>query len=220
MYSQLAIFVYDPSDPRTVLTVKSTSKKAVHITQFLSERTKKRCQSRKKGFVIATSVNDENLVLKQEDEHPYSGITMDEWSAANCRLMSYLIHSGELLSSDVDYYLAYSTQIYDWAGKYKWEALLDFDFQYRERQAQHGFKWGSLTANMELQLLGENMRSREIPNFTNSGRSSSQKHSKFNKKPENEECRQFKARNGLCSFGDNCRYRHVLPGGAYSSNLA
>ena len=213
-------FVYDPSDPRTVLTVKSTSKKAVHITQFLSERTKKRCQSRKKGFVIATSVNDENLVLKQEDEHPYSGITMDEWSAANCRLMSYLIHSGELLSSDVDYYLAYSTQIYDWAGKYKWEALLDFDFQYRERQAQHGFKWGSLTANMELQLLGENMRSREIPNFTNSGRSSSQKHSKFNKKPENEECRQFKARNGLCSFGDNCRYRHVLPGGAYSSNLA
>ena len=24
----------------------------------------------------------------------------------------------------------------------------------------------------------------------------------------------------LCSFGDNCRYRHVLPGGAYSSNLA
>ena len=145
---------------------------------------------------------------------------MDEWSAANCRLMSYVIHSGELLSSDVDYYLAYSTQIYDWAGKYKWEALLDFDFQYRERQAQHGFKWGSLTANMELQLLGGNMRYREIPNFTNSGRSSSQKHSKFNKKPENEECRQFKAWNGLCSFGDNCRYRHVLPGGAYSSNLA
>ena len=34
---------------------------------------------------------------------------------------------------------------------------------------------------MELQLLGENKRSREIPNFTNSGRSSSQKHSKFNK---------------------------------------
>ena len=66
-------FVCDTSDPRTVLTVKSTSKKAVHITQFLSEPTKKRCQSRKKGFVIATSVNDENLVLKQEDEHPYSG---------------------------------------------------------------------------------------------------------------------------------------------------
>ena len=104
--------ICDPSDPRTVLTVKSTSKKAIHITQFLSERTKKRCQSRKKGFVIATSVNDENLVLKQEDEHPYSGITMDEWSAANCRLMSYLIHSGELLSSNVDYYLAYSTHIY------------------------------------------------------------------------------------------------------------
>ena len=76
---------------------------------------------------------------------------MDEWSAANCRLMSYLIHSGNFCHQMLT--ITWLTpQIYDWTGKYKWEALLDFDFQYRERQAQHGFKWGSLTANMELQL--------------------------------------------------------------------
>ena len=46
----------------------------------------------------------------------------------------------------IEFYLAYSTQIYDFVPKYEWESILDFDFQYR-------FNWGSLTANMELQIL-------------------------------------------------------------------
>ena len=40
------------SDPRTVLTIKATSHKAVHITQFLTEATKKKRQSRKKDFSV------------------------------------------------------------------------------------------------------------------------------------------------------------------------
>ena len=100
--------IFDVSDPRTVLAVKSNAKKATHITQFLSERTKKKQQSRRREFELAQPGSEDNFVLKQQ-EHPYSGISMDEWSAANCRLMSHLIHSGELSTEDIDYYLAYST---------------------------------------------------------------------------------------------------------------
>ena len=200
--------IFDVSDPRTVLTVKSNAKKATHITQFLSERTKKKRQSRRREFVLAQSGSEDNFVLKQQEEHPYSGISIDEWSAANCRLMSHLIHSGELPTEDIDYYLAYSTQIYDWAGKYEWEALLDFDYLYRERQAAHCYKWGSLTANMEMQLLCSNVKifTPQTRNYRN-GKSQKNNNVKPNQTPQ--ECRLFKARNGNCPYGDHCKYRHV-----------
>ena len=101
------------SDPRTVLTIKATSHKAVHITQFLTEATKKKRQSRKKTLVL--SIADNNVVVQRDDDHPYSGISVEEWSAANCHLMAYLMRSGSLRSADVEYYLSYTTQIYDFA---------------------------------------------------------------------------------------------------------
>ena len=39
-------------DPRTILTMKATSKKAVHITIFLTEKCKRRRQSRRKDVVL------------------------------------------------------------------------------------------------------------------------------------------------------------------------
>ena len=63
------------------------------------------------------------------------------------------MRSGSLRSADVEFYLSYTTQIYDFASKYDWESLLDFDYQYRERQAEHSFVWGAMTTHMELQLL-------------------------------------------------------------------
>ena len=144
----------DLSDPRTILTVKASSQKAKHITNFLPESVKRRLQSKsKKEWFLAKSGEGENLVIKQDCEHPYSGITLSEWSAANCRLLADLLRSGDLNIKMIEFYLAYSTQIYDFVPKYEWESILDFDFQYRERQAEYGFNWGSLTANMELQIL-------------------------------------------------------------------
>ena len=101
------------SDPRTVLTIIATSHKAVHITQFLTEATKKKRQSRKKTLVLST--DDCDVVVQRDDDHPYSGIRLEEWSTANCRLMAYLMRSGSLRSADVEYYLSYTTQIYDFA---------------------------------------------------------------------------------------------------------
>ena len=197
------------SDPRTVLTIKATSHKAVHITQFLTEATKKKRQSRKKTLVLSTA--DNNVVVQRDDDHPYSGISVEEWSAANCRLMAYLMRSGSLKSADVEYYLSYTTQIYDFASKYDWESLLDFDYQYRERQAEHSFVWGAMTTHMELQLLKPKVK---FHSYRDQGFWSNQKNKNSSKgsvyKNSNEPCRLYKSRNGNCPFGQQCKFSHDL----------
>lgn len=140
-------------DPRTMLTIKASSAKAVHITQFLSEATKKKRLARKRQFVVSQKGGDSQLVIATDDDHPYSGLTIEEWSAANCRVMAHLLQTGQLATADIEFYLAYTVQIYEFSQRYQWEGLMDFDYQYRERQAQYNFFWGTNTGNMELSLL-------------------------------------------------------------------
>ena len=64
-------------DPRTILTIRASSRKTVHITQFLTEKTKKRLQSRKRDFVLSNTGPTGSLVIKTEDEHPYAGFSLD-----------------------------------------------------------------------------------------------------------------------------------------------
>ena len=65
------------ADPRTILTMKAGSCKAVHITDFLSEKTKKRLRSHRRGLVLG--LGDNNIVFRDDDEHPYAGISIAEW---------------------------------------------------------------------------------------------------------------------------------------------
>ena len=189
--------ICDPSDPRMILTVKSSNKKAIHITQFLTEVTRKKRQGRRRDLVLSKS-EDDSLVLRQDEDHPYSGITISEWSGANCRLMAFLLRTGELSINMIEYYLAYTTQIYDFVSKYEWNSILQFDYQYRERQAEHGFTRGSLTANMELQLLQQ-----RIPRSSDGGSNTGNVYKSHKDRSENlrrpsQPCRLYKARNGNC----------------------
>jgi hypothetical protein len=187
-------------DPRMILTIRAQTRKAVHITQFINEKTKKRRASRRREIVLATQQGDslDNLVIKTEDEHPYSGIHIDEWGAANSRLLNHLLVTGQLQRVDIEYYLAYTTQIFDYAGKYEWESVLDFDYTYRELQAEHNMVWGVFSSHLELHLLTP--KRPPIPRPLQY-RSAQQNIS-------NIDCRMFKA-TGSCTFGDSCKYRHV-----------
>ena len=69
--------ICDTSDPRMILTVKSSNKKAIHLTQFLTEVTRKKRQGRQRDLVLSKSADD-SLVLRQDEDHPYSGITISE----------------------------------------------------------------------------------------------------------------------------------------------
>ena len=187
------------ADPRQILTVKASSHKATHITTFLSEQAKKRLrQNRQRNFILSKSQGD-NIVLRSEEDHPYIGISIAEWSAANCRLMAHLLQTGELERCSVEYYLAYTTQIMEYAERYAWNAVLDFDYTYRERQAEHGFMWGTIPPNMEICLLGHPRPSKwsQPPNHTPT------------KQPNKQvECKLFKLKNGACPFGDACKFFH------------
>ena len=140
-------------DPRAILTIKAKVK-VTHITDFLSEKTKKRRQSRKKELILSTGGgNQDRLVLKPDEDHPYSGITIDEWGAANCRVMHALLVKGTLRRDHVEYYLAYTAKIFEFAASYDWETVLDYDHQYRNIQAEHLFLWGVTPPDMELRIL-------------------------------------------------------------------
>ena len=101
----------DYGDPRTILTLKSSGQKVVHITQFLTESPKKHLRGRSRGIVLSTG-RDNNVVIRTEDEHPYQGVTISESGAANARLMAHLLQTGALCKEDVEYYLAYTTQFF------------------------------------------------------------------------------------------------------------
>lgn len=191
-------------DPRTVLTMKSSGNKAIHITQFLTEKCKRRRMHKRQEYVFKGSSghtgHTDTLVIKTEDEHPYLGIYIEEWGAANMRLMNFLLSTGKLERQDVEYYLAYTTRIFEFAETYEWNSVLQFDYQYREQQAEHEFAWGTFSPHMELQIL-VTKRQRQPSAPENS------RHSQQPTKPQ-EDCRIFKA-TGNCPFGENCRYKHV-----------
>lgn len=185
-------------DPRTILTMKSQSHKAVHVTQFLTEKAKRRRQSRRKDFVMKTSGPDsERLLIKCEDDHPYGGIFIEEWGAANCRVMNHLLQTGQLSRPDMEYYLAYTAKVFEFAEKYEWHSVLDFDFHYREMQAEHQFKWGTFAPHMELHLLTPKRRQTVQGQWSGQGPAPERK----------EDCKIFKAK-GTCPFGTSCKYRH------------
>lgn len=188
--------LFGQMDPRTILTLKSQTNKAVHITQFLTEKCKRRRQSRRKEFVLKSgAANSETLVLKADEEHPYLGIFIEEWGAANMRLLNHLLATQKLCRNDIEFYLAYTTKIFEFAEKYEWNSVLNYDYAYRELQAEHQFQWGTFSPNMELQLL--------IPKRSRQGVNTTAQSSL-----PTEDCKLFKAR-GSCPFGSSCKYRHT-----------
>ena len=68
-------------------------------------------------------------------------------------LINHLLCTGQLPRDEIEFYLAYTTKIYEFAEKYDWNSVLNYDYNYRELQAEHKFKWGTFSPHMELQLL-------------------------------------------------------------------
>jgi len=182
-------------DPRTILTMKATSRKATHITMFITEKCKRRRQKRRSEYILRAGQSTDTLALKTEEEHPYLGIYIEEWGAANMRLMNFLMQSGELKRTDIEYYLAYTTRIFEFAETYEWNSVLNFDSAYRELQAEHGFQWGTFSHHMEMNILTPKRTKQRVEPVPQQAEQAT------------EDCRIFKAR-GHCPFGANCRFKH------------
>ena len=69
------------------------------------------------------------------------------------RLLNHLSGVQQLSREDIEFYLAYTTKIHEFSEKYEWSSVLNYDYNHRELQAEHKFKWGTFSPHMELQLL-------------------------------------------------------------------
>ena len=118
-------------DHRTILTMKAQSSKGVHITSYITEQCKRWRQNGRKEFIIKSGSKDtEILVLRSDDKHPYLSVFIEEWGAANIRLLNHLLGAGQLPREDIRFYLAYIKK--EFAEKYDWSRVLNYDYNYRE----------------------------------------------------------------------------------------
>ena len=182
---------WEHMDPRIFLIIKT-----VHITAFIAEHCKQRLQNRCKEFIIKSETKDtETLVLKSDDEHPYLGIYNEEWGAVNMGLMNHLLCTDQLAWDEIEFYLAYTTKIYEFAEKYDCYSVLNYN--YRELQAEHNFKWGIFSPHMELQLLVLLVlrQPKQLSGQNGPGQLAI------------EDCKLLKARSS-CPFGTLCKFRH------------
>ena len=183
-------------DPRILLSAKATKKKAEKITSFLPERVKDRIQRARKDRMILTQGEDGSISVKANDKESYY-ISMSEWGAANMRLMNYLLQNGDLPRDHVEYYLAYTMQVFELADNFEWASVLQFDSRYRDLQAEHGFPWGDMRLSQQMQVLRpktlHSVRPRPVTG----------------KPPKIEEdCKKWLATNGKCPFGTSCKFIH------------
>lgn len=187
------------NDPRLVLTLKNTAKKkTLQISQYLSEKAKQRLKNHNHDLVLTRS-SDEALSVRVDDTQSYAGVSLDEWGAANMRIMNVLLACGDLPRTEVEFYMAYTTSIFEFYSRYEWRSILNFDYLYREQQSMHGFRWGEMNQMIEMQVLIP-----RPPSFQNKPRG------RQNFQPQqtpNQKCRQWLA-TGQCRFGYSCKYEH------------
>ena len=148
--------------PHTILTMKADSSKAIHIAAFLpppqKKKQKKTKKSQKKHGRSFRDVVLCRAIGKTWGKHnfPWWRWPPVRWHFSPWMGNEQLPHNGahaadgEISWYQVEYYLAYTTQIYDYASNYEWDAILDFDYIHPLHQASHGFNWGQIPTKMEL----------------------------------------------------------------------
>lgn len=112
------------------------------------------------------------------------------------RPVNHLLNRERLKREDIEYYLEYTTKIFEFADIYEWNSVLNFDFTNRKLQSEHCFLWGTVSSHIELQILVPK-RSRENHDVTSTQNAHYQ---------PKEDCRRQKDR---ASFSRNCRYMHL-----------
>ena len=152
--------------------------------------------------MVLTQASDGSLALKSPEEDTWS-ITWSEWSAANMRLFHHLLDTGLLSRDHVEYYLAYTMQVYELADTYDWASIVQFDSRYRDLQAQHSFMWGDMRLALLMQILQPKYQHLARGNFN-------QRRGPVNAQSSpQEDCKKWLASGQkFCPFGQKCRYRH------------
>ncbi|KAH3806882.1 hypothetical protein DPMN_135210 [Dreissena polymorpha] len=58
--------------------------------------------------------------------------------AANMRVLNHFLTVNEIERSDVEFYLAYTTQIFEFAESFEWNSVMNFDYHSKPNIALSG----------------------------------------------------------------------------------
>ena len=191
-------------DPRVLLTVRATGKKAERIVDYLPLRVRERIQRRKRERLVLSQAEDGTITFRPGEDECY-GLSMQEWGAANMRLLSQLLRKGDLPLTDVELYLAYTMIVFELADRYEWSSIMDYDVKYREMQAQHQFKWGDMSAFNQPHILVPKRPQLHAAASGYSGHNAAKKPAATRQ----EDCKKWLISGGTyCPFRKKCKYSH------------
>ncbi len=179
-------------DPQVYLTRADAGNKAKTIIDFIPRASTMNDQEVEIG-------NGVILRLQGGTKPKLETITPAQWTAANARILAELIKEGQSSTQYTLDYLSYTAKIGELATRYTWSSVIAFDDEYRRRQAEFRFRWGSDSPHSSQLLLRERESAPKKPQT---------RRTKPTSKIEMPFC--FNFNNGrACQYGSDCRFRHA-----------
>ena len=133
-------------------------------------------------------------------------VTPAQWIAANTKIlmemiaeMSSLPH--QIASQVVHDYLVYTTKVGELATRFTWASVLLFDDDYRRRQAELDFRWGSDAPHLSMVVLKERPVNSKKPGEFKQPKAA-------NAKSTSSHCGYFN-QGKECPYGVDCKFPHV-----------
>ena len=135
-----------------------------------------------------------------------SSVSPAMWIAANARVMAAMVDCGELDSTNIKDYMAYTAKIGELAARFTWASVLAYDQEYRCRQAAARFRWGADSQHLSTVLLKEKVTTTG-PGPATPRRGTPGAAARRLGPGGREICLQFNS--GKCSYGAKCNFEHV-----------
>jgi hypothetical protein len=96
------------------------------------------------------------LRVKGGEKPKVDKITPAQWTVANARIIAEMIRDQQSDCRELTLdYLSYTAKIGEYATRFTWPSMMLFDDDYRRRQAEYGYRWGSDSPHSSHVILRE-----------------------------------------------------------------
>ena len=153
---------------------------------------------------VLSEGNGTELVMRSAARKPkLQNISIEDWCLANTRIMDEMYSSGRLNNHSIRDYMAHTMKICELFRVYDRVSVLQYDREYRYKQACTNFRWSTdiqhllnvhLLRKPVLQSVLTRQARQRVP-FTPATES-------------NEVCRLYSSGRG-CRFGTQCKFAHI-----------